>query len=566
MLNNPIIHKEVLSALRTKKAILMQVLFLLVSVGLVTLLWPAGGLQDIGGEKAMQILSILTIGELVMIIMFAPAFTAASLTSEVEHNTIESLFTTTLKPWEIAIGKIVGSLTFLILLVISGIPALALPFLLGGVSGEKVVSVIGVLLLTAVFVGMIGLLVSTFMHRSYRAIITTYVILLGVCFVAALPAWPFGASGSMLRRGGEVWQKIIHMIVSLSPLEAVLSLVLPKSEYVIGASNFPSFWATFCIVAAVLTVAMGFLVLYRLRRPFAPPRPREEAKVIERGQITTKTVVWHMWFFDPRRRRKNIAWWQNPVLMKEFRTRPMLQTRWLIRAISISLIASVLLMFLVNISYTVLITSQTGSAPTVMASAVAALTVVLIVLVGPAIASGTICSDRETGVWDLLRSTPMSSWRIVCGKFEASIIPLLLLLIATLPALLILLFFNVHLWVNIIRICAVMGMTVMFVSTAGTFFSSVFSRTAASTAATYALVVSLTLLTLLVLLSGGLFREQDIRLVFMVNPVIAAMDAAGNESIQKYSLFIPHLKIMGIATCVLFAATVVRVFQLRRAA
>jgi len=290
MINNPIIHKEVLSALRTKKAIFMQVLFLLVSVGLVTLLWPVGGLQDIGGQKAMQILSVLTIGELVMIVMFAPAFTAASLTSEVEHNTIESLFTTTLKPWQIAIGKIVGALTFLILLVISGIPALALPFLLGGISAAKVLSVIGVLLLTAIFVGMIGLLVSTFMHRSYRAIITTYAILLGVCLVAALPAWPFGASGSMLRRGGEVWQKVVHVIVSLSPFEAVLSLVLPKSEYAIGANNFPAFWVTFCIVAVVLTIVMGFWVLYRLRRPFAPPRPREEVKVIERGQITTKKI------------------------------------------------------------------------------------------------------------------------------------------------------------------------------------------------------------------------------------------------------------------------------------
>ena len=39
-LANPIIHKEVLSALRTKKAFLMQGLFLLVLAGLVWLLWP----------------------------------------------------------------------------------------------------------------------------------------------------------------------------------------------------------------------------------------------------------------------------------------------------------------------------------------------------------------------------------------------------------------------------------------------------------------------------------------------------------------------------------------------
>ena len=38
MISNPIIHKEVLSSLRTKKAVAMQGMFLLVMVGLVWLL------------------------------------------------------------------------------------------------------------------------------------------------------------------------------------------------------------------------------------------------------------------------------------------------------------------------------------------------------------------------------------------------------------------------------------------------------------------------------------------------------------------------------------------------
>ena len=41
MINNPIIHKEVLSALRTRKAIAMQGLFLLVLAGLMTSCGPA---------------------------------------------------------------------------------------------------------------------------------------------------------------------------------------------------------------------------------------------------------------------------------------------------------------------------------------------------------------------------------------------------------------------------------------------------------------------------------------------------------------------------------------------
>ena len=76
MILNPIIHKEVLSSLRTRKAIVFQVLFLVVAAALVGLLWPDSGLQPIGGQQAKLILSVLAIGEVVLVALFAPAFTA----------------------------------------------------------------------------------------------------------------------------------------------------------------------------------------------------------------------------------------------------------------------------------------------------------------------------------------------------------------------------------------------------------------------------------------------------------------------------------------------------------
>lgn len=559
MINNPIIHKEVLSTLRTKKAYLLQAAFLLITVGLVLLLWPADGLQDIGGQQARRILSILAIGELMLIILFAPAFTAASLTSESEHNTLESLFFTALKPTEIALGKMVGSLAFLIILVISGIPALAMTFLLGGVTVTEIMATVGILLLTAIYLGMIGFFISSISHRSYRSIIVTYAILFVVCFVVALPAWP--VSRNLLKYQGEVGQAIMHMVASLSPLEAMLSLVWPDSAYAQGAQGLPAFWIVFVPVSIGVTILMVLFCLIKLRRPPTPPRPREKLKVVERGKISVRTFFF---IIDPRKRKRDISWWQNPVLIKEFRTRPMLQGQWMLRAVGVCLIASILLMFLVSLSVSAFVGERTQMIP-MMATAVAAMMVVLIIMIGPAISGGTICADRETGVWDLMRATPLPSWRIVSGKFQASIIPLLLLTLATLPALLILLFFNLNLWSNLLRVCYVIGMTIMFVSTAGTFFSSIFSKTSVATACTYALVVSLTLLTLLVLLAEDLFSQRLIEAIFMVNPVVAAMDAAGSQTMQKYSSLSSHLKIMGVATAVMFLISVVRVFQLRRA-
>jgi len=558
VIRNPIIHREVLSTLRTKRAVILQSLFFLVLMGLLRLLWPADGLQDLGGHESHRIFSILAIGELLMVMLCAPAFTAVAITGEKERNTWEGLFATLLKPWEIAMGKIVGALAFLLLLVMSGVTALCMPFLLGGVSGRHVVVVIGILLLTAIYLGMIGLLISTMFRRSYRAIVATYLILLGVCFVLACPAWPI--TQHLITQGGPATQTILHVLASLSPLQAMVSLVFPQSPYVVGAQNMPPFWAMFLMLSPVAIALLAACCFYKLRHPVAPRRPSEQLAIVEPGKVTARTFFF---VIDPRKRRKPIAWWKNPILCKEFRTRPMLQMHWLVRAVVGCLITSVLLMLLVGVSVGAFVGTSANAIPA-MLTAIGALMVILIVMVGPAMSGGAICSDRESGVWDLLRTTPIPSWRIVSGKFLASIIPLVLLAIAILPAMLILLYFDPHLAPNIIRVGTVVGMTILFVSTAGTFFSSLCSRTSRATAWTYALVITLALLTLLAMLGDDLFSPRLLRYIFVVNPVVAAMEASGHAAMQRLGLLHTHLALMGTATCGLFLLTIIRVFQLRR--
>ena len=559
MLANPILRKEVLSSLRTRRAVLMQAMYLLTIAALLWMLWPADGLQDLGGQQARKILGVLAVGQLVLVALFAPAFTAASLTSEKEHRTFESLFTTALRPWEIATGKMAGSLSFLLLMVLSGTPALAVLGLLGGVSGGEILAVVALLLLTAIYLGMIGLWVSAVSHRSARATVWTYAILGILCFLVAVPAWP--VSSNLLARSGPVMQAVLHVLASFSPLQAMMSLIWPGGQYTTGAEGMPAFWVLFIPISVVMIGVVATVCLRKLHRPVAPPRPRERMGVVERGQFSARSV---MFIVDPRKRKKPISWWQNPVLVKEFRTRPMLQMHWLLRTIVICLIVSILLMFLVAISIQALASESVEMLPNV-ATAAAALMTVLLLLLGPAMTGGNICSDIETGVWDLLRTTPVPSWRIVSGKFQAAILPLMLIAASMVPAMFVLLYIDTNILPNLLRALQVVGMTVLFVATAGTFFSAMFKRTSMATAWTYALVVSISLLSLLALLGEELFSERLLATVFVANPVAAAMAAAGFGPMQKYSLVGPHLRLMGIVTAAMFVITVVRVFQLRRA-
>jgi len=559
MIRNPIIHKEVLSALRTRKAFFMQAIFFLVTACLIFLYWPDSGLQDVGGDQARRIFRTLAVGELLMVALFAPAFTASSITGEKERNTWESLYVTRMRPWEIALGKMAGSLTFVMLLVLCGSLAMAMPLLLGGVSGPEVAAAVGLLLLTAVYLGMIGLFISVISHRSYRSIIITYAILLVLLFFCALPAWPI--SQGVLGGVGMVWRKIFHVVASLSPLQAMLSLVRPGGSFTAAAPGMPNYWVLFIPLSLAVIVVTGLFCLHSLRRGVAPPRPREGLRIVERGQITARTFLF---LIDPRKRKKPIRWWQNTVLAKEFRTRPMLQAQWLTRAVLFALIAAVCLMIAVALSVIAMAKDQSIGMVEAIASFVAAMMGMLVLLIGPAITGGSICADRETGVWDLMRTTRLSSASIVIGKFLSSIIPLALLAGATMPAMIILLYFDLNVWPNILRVSAVVGMTILFVSTCGTFFSAIFKRTATATAWTYAVLVAMGLLSLLVLLDPTLFSRRFTEGVFTVNPVVAAIAAAGYGPMQQYGLVGEHLRIMGIATAILLVLAAGRVYQLRR--
>lgn len=558
-MTNPILHREVITGLRKPRTLAMQIVYLLVLIAIVYLYWPESGLQSVGGSQGQQLRSILALGQFVLVALFAPAFTATALTYEKERNTFESLFATRLKPWELTFGKMAGALSFLLLLVVTGAPVLAALPLLGGVKAGEVLAVVGLLLVTCVYLGAIGLLISARSHRSYRSIITTYAVLLFVCVFTAALAWPM--TGNLIGRVSGPAAKAVHVIASASPLQAMLSLVAPDSPMTRPAAGMPAYWKVYLVVAAVVVTAVTFILFDKLRKPVAPPRPRERLKVVERGQISGRTFLF---LFDPAKRKPMIRWWQNPVAIKEFRTRPMLQIQWLLRMAAVCLMASFGLIGLVTVVVSTLV-SEGGTMIDRMLGVVAALQVVLIILIGPAMSAGSVCADRETGVWDLMRASRLRSRTIVLGKLQASILPLMMLVLAMTPALLILPFFVDGLGLRIQHSLTVIGMTMLFVTSLGMCFSSLCSRTSQSTAWTYGTIMALSMFTLFVLLGGDFLDAGVVRSAFLVNPIAAVLDAAGMPLMGQDNLMMPHLRIMAAATAILLGVSTVRVWQLCRA-
>ncbi len=140
---------------------------------------------------------------------------------------------------------------------------------------------------------------------------------------------------------------------------------------------------------------------------------------------------------------------------------------------------------------------------------------------------------------------------------------MVLLIVAMLPSLVILLYFDKNLWFSILRVLEVVGMTALAVSVMGMFFSSLTLKTSTATAWTYGVVIVLGVLAMVAMLEP--FSQRLVLWVYQVNPIAAALDAAGNDTMQKMGVVARYLWIAAAATACMAVVTVARVFQLRRA-
>jgi ABC-type transport system involved in multi-copper enzyme maturation permease subunit len=112
--------------------------------------------------------------EMLLVVALAPAFTAGSISSEREKQTLDMLATTPISSLSIVIAKLFSALTYLFILILASIPLTALVFVFGGVSPDDVLRGYAVLLATAVGLGSVGLFFSALMKRTQAATIATY--------------------------------------------------------------------------------------------------------------------------------------------------------------------------------------------------------------------------------------------------------------------------------------------------------------------------------------------------------------------------------------------------------
>ena len=125
----------------------------------------------------------------------------------------------------------------------------------------------------------------------------------------------------------------------------------------------------------------------------------------------------------------------------------------------------------------------------------------LILLVTPALTAGSISGERERQTLELLLVTNTGSLRIVLGKLLESLGLVLLLIIATLPAMCLSLLTGGVTLAQVLVGLLYLGVTAFAALSVGMLCSALFRRTVAATVVAYLAVFALGVITLLPLIS-----------------------------------------------------------------
>jgi hypothetical protein len=450
-----------------------------------------------------------------------------------------------MSPLAIVWGKISGALTFLMLVVLSSVPVVSTCIVLGGVSANQVIWFYILLFLTAALYGMVGLTVSALCHKTYVSIIISYIII-GVSSVAVIiPPMMF------MSTAGRSAKSVLHHIWSLSPFIAMTEIVQREllQGMTQGAQLVPAH-RIYAWIAVVLTVAMGAFLFFLFRRCPAP-KPRRKQLIDE--ALTERLSKWPFYLINPRGHRRMIGRILNPVLIKELRTMLFGRLVYLVRGMYFCVAVSLLLILLSAFSTYIYATR-------VIAIFTVSFQMVLVLFLAPIFSAPLISSEVESGRFDLLRLTKLRGLKIVTGKFESVILPLLILMIATLPPYLALGYIDRSLIPGILRSAGTLGATLLFVCSAGIFFSSMVRRTSTSVAATYVVVVLTCVVSLVGLLAESGFSHEVLQTLFVVNPIVSMLSEVALPDLrQNFSLWLPNIYFLLIGSGVLLIATSLRV-------
>jgi len=275
---NPVLNKEFTLRMRTVRSMwtlffyLLAMGFLMLSIVYLTQMLGSNN-RSFNPEDSKIMFYFLAFAQLGLIAFMAPGLTAGVISGEREKQTLNLLLTTQQSSSTIILSKLLSSLSFMIVIVLSTIPIYSMVFLYGGVSPKQLILVFLFFVFIMFMLGSFGIMFSTLLKRTMISVIATYGVGLFIFVGTAIIFYVVMAIVSQFQYNNPntnfSW---IGHIIAWNPIAALYSILDPSISNEVFNFNGSSvkkapiqLWQEFVLIYTALSALALWLSIRKLR-------------------------------------------------------------------------------------------------------------------------------------------------------------------------------------------------------------------------------------------------------------------------------------------------------------
>jgi ABC-type transport system involved in multi-copper enzyme maturation permease subunit len=262
---NPVLRRELLqrTRIRTQQRVTRIMIFILIAVVIAAfyLIALVSIARDYAQDRFITVWRLSVGVQIFLVCLLGPAVAANAVTQEREQQTWEMLVFTLLRPGEIVIGKLIGRLTVLAILLSIFFPITFFCALMSATSGstDNTVGAVAFLVgyatigIMALFFTTTGLFLSLRLRRTVYATMASYAFVIGfLCLGTAIAQWMVSlgmtsGEGDFVSKSPVLWLNPLRMTV------AVLDLSNPDSKFSLACGLMGYVTATLFLVLYMIT-------------------------------------------------------------------------------------------------------------------------------------------------------------------------------------------------------------------------------------------------------------------------------------------------------------------------
>lgn len=402
----PIFNREAITVPRHARHYLIRSLYLGLLLVTGVTLWQTlhgwGKTVTLGDCSHFSVLlfQLITFLQLTLVLFFSSLFAAATVSQEKDRRTFILLLMTDLYNYELVLGKLLGSLMQISILLLAALPILGSCILLGGTTAMQVIDAFLVLFGSALAAGSLGCLIALWRDRTFQTLAVTVLAL--VLYLVAVESlqlivqW-YPNAADMIRSVQEC----------LNPYRVLNRILSPKSENVLALLSLPFFLSMLGMTILINVVSILML------RVWNPSNERSLGTDAAEDEKVTGSSDSRSMHAAPGKVRPV---WKNPIAWREIVTRAYGRRPLLIKALFLFVIGALIWSAVHSLQ------RPDGSFKSVeevtrfsLAFSLVPMMVLSFILVN-AQAVTSITSERDLGALELLLVTELSPAEFVLGK------------------------------------------------------------------------------------------------------------------------------------------------------